>query len=538
MAPIEILLVLLAVVAAVTVVAERIGMPYPILMVLAGLALTLVPAFPGVELEPDVVLVIFLPPILFAAAYSLSPRELWRNIRPISLLAVGLVIATTAAVAAVAMAFAPELGWPMAIALGAIVSPPDAIAATSIARRLGVPRRLVIIFEGESLVNDATALTIYRLAVIAAVASTTFDTAAVLTGFVTVAVGGALVGLAIGWVTSQLLAWLEDPPVEVLITIIAPFAAYLPAEELHVSGVIATVVAGLIVGYRSPRVMASATRVLGTATWGMVIFVVNGLAFLLIGLQLPTVREDVAGIPGDVLAGMALAICATVILLRLAWVFPATYLPRMLSASLRRRDPAPPPSVALVLGWGGMRGAVTLAAALALPLQTAAGDPLPGRGLVVFLAFTVILVTLIGQGLTLPALIRALGVIDDGSLEHEIVHARMVAADAAVARIEELRTDAPGHLPMLDRLRDQYIDRREHLDHDDEPNAEGQAESAEEHEATPEEIEELEHDAIRRAVISAERTAVVELRDRDEISDAALRAVERDLDLDELRHEA
>ena len=176
MAPIEILLVLLAVVAAVTVVAERIGMPYPILMVLAGLALALVPAFPAVELEPDVVLVIFLPPILFAAAYSLSPRELWRNIRPISLLAVGLVIATTAAVAAVAMSFAPELGWPMAIALGAIVSPPDAIAATSIARRLGVPRRLVIIFEGESLVNDATALTIYRLAVIAAVAGTTFDT--------------------------------------------------------------------------------------------------------------------------------------------------------------------------------------------------------------------------------------------------------------------------------------------------------------------------------------------------------------------------
>ena len=256
----------------------------------------------------------------------------------------------------------------------------------------------------------------------------------------------------IGWVTSQLLAWLEDPPVEVLITIIAPFAAYLPAEELHVSGVIATVVAGLIVGWRSPRVMASATRVLGTATWGMVIFVVNGLAFLLIGLQLPTVRQDVAGIPGDVLAGMALAICATVIVLRLVWVFPATYLPRMLSASLRRRDPAPPPSVPLILGWGGMRGAVTLAAALALPLETPAGDPLPGRGLVIFLAFTVILVTLIGQGLTLPALIRALGVIDDGSLEHEIVHARMVAAEAALVRIESLRAEAPGHLPMLDRL--------------------------------------------------------------------------------------
>jgi CPA1 family monovalent cation:H+ antiporter len=268
--------------------------------------------------------------------------------------------------------------------------------------------------------------------------------------------------------------------------------------------------------------------------------VVNGLAFLLIGLQLPTVRQDVAGIPGDVLTGMAVAICVTVIGLRLVWVFPATYLPRMLSASLRRRDPAPPPAVPLILGWGGMRGAVTLAAALALPLQTAAGDPLPGRGLVIFLAFTVILVTLIGQGLTLPALIRALGVIDDGSLEHEIVHARMVAADAAIVRIEELRTDAPGHLPMLDRLRDQYIDRREHLEHDEEPDptAEHEGVTASEPEATPEEIEELEHDSIRRAVITAERLAVVELRDRDEISDAALRVVERDLDLDELRHEA
>jgi CPA1 family monovalent cation:H+ antiporter len=287
--------------------------------------------------------------------------------------------------------------------------------------------------------------------------------------------------------------------------------------------------------------MTSATRVIGTATWGMVIFVVNGLAFLLSGLQLPTVRQDVAGIPGDVLAGMALAICATVILLRLAWVFPATYLPRMLSASLRRRDPAPPPAVALILGWGGMRGAVTLAAALALPLQTDAGDPLPGRGLVIFLAFSVILVTLIGQGLTLPALIRALGVIDDGSLEHEIVHARMVAADAALVRIEELRAETTGHLPMLDRLRDQYLDRREHLDHDDgdaDEDTEADAGQSSEPEVTPEEIEELEHDAIRRSVISAERIAVVELRDRDEISDAALRAVERDLDLDELRREA
>ena len=527
----ELILLLLAVVAAVTLLAARIGVPYPILMVVAGLGLGLVLGVlgvPRVELDPDLVLVLFLPPILFSAAFFLSPRELWRNVRPISLLAVGLVLITTLAVAAVVMAMAPELGWPMAIALGAIVSPPDAIAATTIARQLNLPRRLVIIFEGESLVNDATALTIYRLAVAAVGVSGGFDLGDAAATFVTVAVGGAIVGLVVGLVASWLLSLLEDPPVEVLISLLVPFIAYLPAEALGVSGVLATVTAGLYVGFRVPRVTRSDTRLLGTSTWSMVIFVVNGLAFLLIGLQLPTVIADVEGYAADELLWMAVAVSLTVVIVRLAWIYPATYLPRWLIPSVARRDPAPPARVPLILGWGGMRGAVSLAAALALPLEFA------GRGLVIFLAFTVILVTLIGQGLTLPALIRFLGVEDDGSVAREEEHARKVATKAALIRLEELRSEVPGHLPLIDQLRERYEHRGEHLvDHGrNEPLPD------EQDDMTPEQVEELEHDEIRRAVISAERLAVLDLRDQGEINDEALRAVERDLDLDELRREA
>ncbi|MDQ4034674.1 MAG: Na+/H+ antiporter, partial [Chloroflexota bacterium] len=428
---------------------------------------------------------------------------------------------------------APQLGWPVAIALGAIVSPPDAIAATSIARRLNLPRRLVIIFEGESLVNDATALTTYRLAVAVGAGTATFEPTAAVVSFGAVAVGGAIVGLAVGSVISWLLSLLDDPPVEVLVSLLAPFAAYLPAELMGVSGVLATVAAGLLVGYRAPHVMGSRTRLLGTSTWQMVIFVVNGLAFLLVGLQLPTVTTDIEGFSLGQLVGMGAAVSITVVVVRLLWIYPATYLPRWLIPALARRDPAPPVRVPLILGWGGMRGAVTLAAALALPLETASGEPFPGRGLLIFLAFSVILVTLIGQGLTLPALIRSLRVTDDGAIEHEELHARTVATEAALVRLEELRDEVPGHLPLIDQLKERYEHRGEHLvhDHRDEPPPAPD-------EMTPQEIEEMEHDEIRRSVISAERIAVLALRDRGEISDDALRTIERDLDLDELRREA
>jgi monovalent cation/hydrogen antiporter len=543
-ADIELIFILLAVVAAITLVSRRIGVPYPILMVVAGLLLAAIPGSPLlIELEPDIVLLVFLPPILFSAAYLSSPRELWRNIRPISLLAVGLVIMTTGAVAIVAMLLAPQLGWPLAAALGAIVSPPDAIAATTIARRLHLPRRLVVIFEGESLVNDATALTFYGLAV-GAIGVATVSVPGVAARFGFVAVGGVLIGVVVGRAAVWLLNQLDDSPVEVLLTLLIPFAAYLPADKVGVSGVLATVTAGLFVGWHSPRIMSSSTRVLGTSTWQMVVFVVNGLAFLLVGLQLPAVLGDIEGYEPIELLGMAAAVCVTVVVVRLVWIFPATYLPRWLFPAIARRDPAPPARLPLILGWGGMRGAVSLAAALALPHQID-GAELDGRGLVIFLTFSVILVTLLGQGLTLPPLIRALGVSDEGAAEEEEIHARTVAAEAALVRLAELRGEVPGHLPLIEELTQRYEHLTEHLvagkaraDEATEPAGATAADDADDGELTPKEQEEMEHDEIRRAVIGAEREAVLALRDRGEIGDDALHAVERDLDLDELRREA
>jgi Na+/H+ antiporter len=538
MEEVQLVVLLLAVVAAGTLLAGRIGVPYPILLVVVGLVLGLViglvPDMPRVELDPDTVLLVFLPPILFSTAYFLSPRELWRNVRPISLLAVGLVITTTLAVAGVARVLVPEMPWAVALALGAIVSPPDAIAATTIGRRLNLPRRIVFIMEGEGLVNDATALTIYRLAVVA-VGTATLSLPEVAATFAFVAVGGIVVGLVVGAVATWLLSLFDDPPVEVLVSLLVPFAAYLPAESIEVSGVLATVAAGLFVGWRAGRVMTSSTRVLGAATWKMLVFVVNGLAFLLIGLQLGSVIDDIEGREPMELLGMAAAVSLTVIAVRLIWIYPATYLPRWLIPSLARRDPAPPARVPVILGWAGMRGAVSLAAALALPPTLDSGGVFPERGLVIYLTFSVILVTLIGQGLTLPLLIRRLGVTDDGQTQHEEVHARSVAAEAALERLDSLETEVPGHVPLINQLRDRYRHQGEHLAHDHDEGGDGIGEAPR---MTPEEVEEMEHDDIRRAVITAQRLAIIALRDRGEIGDEALRGVERDLDLDELRREA
>ena len=519
MTEIETVIALLGVVALITVVARRIGVPYPILMVIGGLALGFVPGLPRVELEPDVVLLIFLPPILFSAAYLSSPRELWRNVRPIGFLAVGLVLATTVAVAAVTMALVPTIEWAAAIALGAIVSPTDAIAATSIVQRLGLPGRLVTVIEGESLVNDATALLTFRFAVAAAGSTIALAPAQAATDFVVLAAGGTAIGLAVGWLTAEILARLDDPPVAVLVTLVAPFAAYLPAEALGVSGVLAAVSAGLLAGWRASRVTSSDTRILGFATWQMTTFVLNGLAFLLVGLQLPSVLDSIGGRSASELALLALALVLTVIGVRMAWVFPGAYLPRWLIPGLARRDPIPPASVIVILGWAGMRGAVSLAAALALPRG------FPERDLLVFLAFVVILATLVGQGLTLPLLIRSLGVGDDGSAAHEEVHAREAANEAALRRLDELVTEVPGHLPLIDQLREQHAHIAEHY-----------ARGREGPEA-PLDQEELDHEAIRRAVVAAKREAVLGMRDSGLIGDGALRTVERDLDLEELRHD-
>ena len=523
---IELILALLVAVTLLAMAARTVRVPYPILLVLGGVVLALMPAVPHVELAPELVFLLFLPPLLYIAGFDTSLREVRVQLPSILSLAVGLVLATTLVVAVVAHALLPELGWPMAFALGAIVSPPDAVAATAVLRGLGVPRRLVTLLEGESLFNDATALVAYQAA-LGAAATASFSPSAALLRFLAAGIGGVLVGLAVGVAVAGLRRRLHDPPVEITVSLLTPFAAYLPAERLGLSGVLATATAGLCVGWVAPRIMESDTRVRGRAVWDMVVFILNSLVFILIGLQLSTILGALSGRLLADLVGFAALIALAVILVRLVWVFSARYLAWWL-ARLRRRHALPPdPRQTFVVGWAGMRGVVSLATALALPLGT------PERDLLIFVTFCVILATLVGQGLSLPLLIRALGVGADGDGERDELRARTTAAEAAVARIEQLADEWPTHLPLIDALRAQYGHRATHLG--TQP-ASADGSSGEGVSAAEQEL--VEHRKIRRAVIDAERAAVLDLRDRGVIDDEAWRRVERDLDLEELRMEA
>jgi CPA1 family monovalent cation:H+ antiporter len=524
--PIELVFVLLFLATGLAVVARRIGIPYPILLVLGGLLLGFVPGLPRVELAPDLVFLLFLPPILFGAGFFTSIRDFKANLRAIGLLAVGLVLITTVAVAIAVHALVPGLGWAPAFALGAIVAPPDAIAATAIFQRLGVPRRIVAILEGESLVNDATALVLYRTAVAVAVGGS-FSLVDASANFVIAAVGGIAVGVAIGWAVGRLMSKLDDPVFSIVISFLAPVATYLPAERLGFSGVLAAVAAGIFLSRRAARNLSSEVRIAGQAAWQILLFLINGAVFILIGLQLPTVLAGLGERPPGELLWLAVAISATAILIRIIWVYPATYIPRLLSARIREREGMPAPRYVFVVAWAGMRGVVSLAAALALPLTLPDGTPFPERNLLIFLTFAVILATLVGQGLTLPLFIRRLGIAADGGQAHEEAHVRRSAAEAAVAEIERLAEKWPDHLPLIETLRSQYGHRAEHL---------GDLHSEVPENETEKEL--LEHREIRRAVIDAERETIIRLRDSGAISDDTFRAVERDLDLEELRMEA
>jgi Na+/H+ antiporter len=522
---IEAILLLFLAATALAIIARRLGIPYPILLVLGGLAIGFVPGLPRIELEPDIVFLLFLPPILFGAGYFTSIRDFKANLRPIGLLSIGLVLLTTVVVAVVAQALIPGLGWPAAFALGAIVAPPDAVAATAIFQRLGVPRRVVTILGGESLVNDATALVAYRFA-IAAATTGVFSLAIAGVSFVLVAVGGVALGLLIGMIAAAVLRRIDDPVFSVVLTFLFPVAAYLPAELFGLSGVLATVAAGIYVGRHAPRSMSSSVRIAGTSAWQVLLFVINGTVFILIGLQLPAVLEGLRGRSALELIGLATAISLTVILVRILWVFPGTYLPRMLSAGIRNREPPPALRNVFLVSWAGMRGVVSLAAALALPRTLGDGRPFPERDLLIFLTFAVILATLVGQGLTLPLVIRGLGIAADTGDASEESLARQAAAEAAVNRIEELAAEWPGHLELIDALRTQYIQRASHI--------EQHREAA----ADEPERELLEHRLIRAAVIDAEREALLRLRETGGLRDDVFRRVERDLDLEELRMEA
>ena len=512
------ILAILVAIAILFEIARRAGIPYPTLFVLGGLGLGFVPGLPRIALEPDLVLLVFLPPLLFTAAVGTPIRDLKKNVAPLARLSIGLVIFTMIAVAAIAQAAIPGMGWGAAFALGAIVAPTDALAATTVFRRLGAPRRVVTLVEGEALLNDATALVAYRAAV-AAVVTGTFVLGGAVAGFAIAAVGGIAIGLLVGRVSGEILRRLDDPPVEVLISLVIPFAAYLPADRLGLSGVLAAVAAGLAIGSRLGTILTPNSRVLWLATWKMVGFVLNGFVFVLIGSELPGILRELGARPPLEVLGLVAVVCGVVVLTRIVWVFLSSLLPGSPRRVLARSDPRLAARLTLVVGWAGLRGAVSLAAALALP----AG--FPERDLILLLTFAVILVTLVGQGLTLPLVLRWAawdGSEPDGD---EATLARSAAYEAGLQEIERARPTWQTHGPLFDRLESGLRDRTDHLATDD-PD-----ETAERRQ------ERLEHEEIQRGVIAAQRTAVIELRDRREINDATLRAIERELDLEELRME-
>ena len=368
-----------------------------------GVSLSLVPGIPKIELAPELVLLLILPPVIYVAGVSMSWREFCFNLRPIALLAVGCVAFTTAAVAA-ATHWLIGLDWNVAFLLGAIVSPPDVMAPLAIMRRLKVPRRLALVLEGEGLVNDATALTFYRFAV-AAISTGTFSTASAAGTFLAIVASEIAYGILVGWLALRLRRWARDARVEITLALITPYLAFWVPEHLGGSGVLATVATGLYVSWNGPGLISAATRLQGIFFWDLVIYLIEGLVFLLTGSQAAYLLRNISDVPAATLLGYAALTSGVVVAARLLWVFPSAYLPRWLIPGLARRDPAPPWQVIFAVGYTGVRGIVSLAAALAIPLATAGGDAFPHRDLIVFLTFSVILVTLVGQGVSLPLVV-------------------------------------------------------------------------------------------------------------------------------------
>lgn len=515
---VETILALLVLTTVLAVVAKKVQVPYPIFLVLGGAGLAFIPGLPVVSLDPQLVFLFFLPPLLYAGGYFTSWRDFRANIVSISLLAVGLVLATTTVVAVAVHAIVPGIPWPVAFVLGAIVSPPDAIAAATIAQRLKLPRQLITILEGESLVNDSTGLVLLKFATVAVV-SGTFSPSKAAGEFVLVSVGGVAAGLVVGWLFAKIERIFDDSVLAATASILVAFLTYILAERLQVSGVLAVVTAGLVQGRYVPTIWTARIRVEGLAVWQTVVFILNALIFVLIGLQLPSVVRGLTW-PRSTLVDAAFATCAAMIGVRLVWMFPGAYVPRFLFPKLRAKNPYPPWQAVVIAGWTGMRGVVSLAAALSLPVATAGGAPFPARDLIIFLTFTAILATLVLQGLTLPPLIRWLAVGEDKTPEREEQHARVEIAKAGVARVDALTEERvlPAH--QVHPVRQELVDRLRQLTRTDARGPESSSDVMQQ---------------IRREAIAAQREQLVELRNREVIGDDVLHRIQHELDIEEMR---
>lgn len=524
MAPqIQIVVLLFVVVAAAAVLAARLKTPPAILLVVIGVLLALIPGLPAIELAPELVLLIVLPPVIYSSSFRMSWREFRFNLRPITLLAVGCVAFTTVAVAAAAH-WLLNLSWGVGFVLGAIISPPDAVAPLSIARTLGIPRRILVVLEGEGLANDATALILYRFAV-AAVSAGAFSMSAALETFAAIVVGEIVWGLAVSWVMLRLRRWVDEPRVELVLAVLTPFLAYWAPEHVGGSGVLATVTAGLYASWNGQQLISSATRLQGVFFWDFILYLTEGMIFLITGLQARTLIERMGHYSLRQLLVAAAVISAVVIIARFVWIFPATYLPRWLSRPLRRRDPSPPWQWVFVLSFTGVRGIVSLAAALAIPLITLGGQPFPDRDLILLLTFSVILVTLVGLGLLLPSVIRVLGLAQAGEREQradraEEHAARQQAIKAVIARLEQLKSERELSDDIVGTLRARHQARLRHVGHSSSANN------------ADRKYGEL-HDEIELLLIAVEREHVNELFRAGKLKDEARRRIERELDLRE-----
>ena len=516
MVPMEIalaLVVLVASVIAVAALAERIGVPAPLALIVVGVVVSYVPQIPEVTLEPEIVLLGLLPPLLYSAALQTSLVDFNANRRSILLLSVGLVIFTTAGVAVVVHALVPDVGWPAAFAIGAVVAPPDAVAATTIGRRIGLPRRIVTILEGESLLNDATALVALRTAV--AAGGVGISATSVGVDFVVAAGGGALVGLIVYVVVAKIRRHLTDPILDTALSLLIPFAAYLAAEELHASGVIGVVVAGLLLGHRAPVLQTAQSRIAERMNWRTIAFVLENAVFLLIGLQAHLLIADVAdselGLPRVI--GLCVATLVTVIALRLVWVFPARFL-LVRPGTDRETGSVPPWTYTLLLGWAGMRGVVTLAAAFVIPLET------PHREVLLVIAFSVVAGTLFLQGLTLPWLTKRLRVPGPDPMDDALARATLLqqASKAGFEALDGLEYEDPHG--MIESIRTR-IDQRNF--------AAWERLGTTADEETPSEL----YARARQTMIAAERERILEIRRSGKIASEVIAEVLATLDVEE-----
>jgi monovalent cation/hydrogen antiporter len=516
---------LLVAVAGLSALARRLGIPYPIVLVIGGAVVGFVPGLPEVNLDPDVVLVVFLPPLLYSTAFFANLGDLRQNLRPISITSIGLVLVTMCAVALVAHELIPGMSWEVAFVLGAIVSPTDPLAGAMIMRRLDVPRRQVSVVEGEGLFNDATALVAFRVAVTAVVGGS-FSLAEAGIDFVLAAIGGVLIGLAIGFVVAEVRKRTEDAQVSITISLLTGYAAFIPANAIGASGVLAAVTAGIYMGVRGPSIIPARTRLQGLFVWDILDFLINAVLFVLVGLELRAVVDSLGGYSVGDLAGYALATCGVVVGTRIAWAMTVPYIIRALDRRESQRARRTTAASRLVIAWSGMRGAVSLAAALAIPLTIDSGGSFPNRDLIIFLTFSVIFFTLVVQGLTLPALIRALGVTSDGSEETEEIHARLVASKAAIARLDELEEEEWTRNETIERMRALYEYRIRRF-----------AARAGKIEDDGYEDRSLAYQQTVQIVLAAQREALIQMRSDGDLSNEVMNRVIREFDLEESRLE-